>query len=154
MENSYQQGVLEANELHKAHKELRSKLQSQSKHGSLVRSQLGIIKRNTLQYFLSCYYVTFPPCFIFFSDSVTETLKCQIFTFCVFLFQKPPQYVKIKTNKPVGSVKMLEVDTSNISPCECDPNSDHPCSPDSECLNRSVHDRILDFPKNVNGQKL
>ncbi|KAK3914863.1 Histone-lysine N-methyltransferase, H3 lysine-36 specific [Frankliniella fusca] len=84
MENSYQRGVLEAKELHKAHKELRAKIQSQSKSNPM----------------------------------------------------KPPQYVKIKTNKPVGSVKVLEVDTSNISPCECNPNSQHPCSPDSECLNR------------------
>lgn len=84
MEHSYKRGVLEANELHKAHKELRASIQSQSKTG----------------------------------------------------YMKPPQYTKIKTNKPVGSVKVLEVDTSNISPCECDPDSDHPCSPDSECLNR------------------
>lgn len=84
MENSYQRGVKEANELHKAHKEMRSKIQSQSKPGSM----------------------------------------------------KPPQYVKIKSNRPVGTVKILEVDTSNISPCDCNPKSDHPCSPDAECLNR------------------
>lgn len=84
MDSSYQRGLLEANELHKAHKELRATIQSQSKSNPM----------------------------------------------------KPPQYVKIKTNKPVGPVKILEFDTSNISPCECSPDSEHPCSPDSECLNR------------------
>ncbi|XP_034232621.1 histone-lysine N-methyltransferase NSD2 isoform X2 [Thrips palmi] len=85
MEKLYQKGVLQANELHKDHKELRKKIQSQVKIA--------------------------PPL-------------------------KPPQYVKIRVNKAVGNVKIVEVDTSTISPCECNPNSDHPCSPDSECLNR------------------
>lgn len=84
-EKLYQKGVLLANKLHKDHKEIRMKIQSQVKTAQPV---------------------------------------------------KPPQYVKIKTNKVVGNVKTVDVDTSTISPCECKPNSEHPCSPDSECLNR------------------
>lgn len=50
--------------------------------------------------------------------------------------QKPPTYVKLKTNKPVGTVRTMEVNVSNMTPCECDPNSKNPCAPDSDCLNR------------------
>lgn len=49
---------------------------------------------------------------------------------------KPPTYVKLKTNKPVGNVRTMEVNVSNMTPCECDPNSKNPCAPDSDCLNR------------------
>nr|CAD7433446.1 unnamed protein product [Timema monikensis] len=49
---------------------------------------------------------------------------------------KPPMYVKIKTNKPVGNVRMLEPDHSNLTPCDCDPFSHQPCDSDSNCLNR------------------
>ncbi|XP_054259007.1 histone-lysine N-methyltransferase NSD2 [Macrosteles quadrilineatus] len=49
---------------------------------------------------------------------------------------KPPNYVKLKTNKPVGNVRTMDMNLSNLTPCECDPNSDNPCAPDSDCLNR------------------
>ncbi|XP_075224627.1 nuclear receptor binding SET domain protein isoform X2 [Lycorma delicatula] len=49
---------------------------------------------------------------------------------------KPPYYIKIKTNKPVGAVRMIEANVSSMTPCECDPNSSNPCAPDSDCLNR------------------
>lgn len=49
---------------------------------------------------------------------------------------KPPYYIKIKTNKPVGAVRMMEANVSSMTPCECDPNSNNPCAPDSDCLNR------------------
>lgn len=49
---------------------------------------------------------------------------------------KPPTYVKLKTNKPVGNVRTMEVNVSNMTPCECDPNSKNPCALDSDCLNR------------------
>ncbi|KAG8256639.1 Histone-lysine N-methyltransferase, H3 lysine-36 and H4 lysine-20 specific [Homalodisca vitripennis] len=49
---------------------------------------------------------------------------------------KPPNYVKLKTNKPVGNVRMLEMNISSLTPCECDPNSKAPCAPESDCLNR------------------
>lgn len=39
---------------------------------------------------------------------------------------KPSKYVKIKTNKPVGNVR-VEVDKSSTPVCECDPNSKDPC---------------------------
>uniref|UniRef100_A0A1B6KAF0 Histone-lysine N-methyltransferase n=2 Tax=Graphocephala atropunctata TaxID=36148 RepID=A0A1B6KAF0_9HEMI len=49
---------------------------------------------------------------------------------------KPPNYVKLKTNKPVGNVRMLEMNVSSLTPCECDPHSKAPCAPESDCLNR------------------
>ncbi|KAJ8865898.1 hypothetical protein PR048_033421 [Dryococelus australis] len=49
---------------------------------------------------------------------------------------KPPQYIKIKCNKPVGNVRVMECDSSNLVPCYCDPKKANPCGPDSDCLNR------------------
>ncbi|VEN39926.1 unnamed protein product [Callosobruchus maculatus] len=50
--------------------------------------------------------------------------------------QKPPPYIKIKVNKPVGNVRQLDLDLSNTTACNCDPNQKNPCGPDSDCLNR------------------
>ncbi|CAH1969553.1 unnamed protein product [Acanthoscelides obtectus] len=50
--------------------------------------------------------------------------------------QKPPPYIKIKVNKPVGNVRQLDLDLSNTTACNCDPNQENPCGPDSDCLNR------------------
>ncbi|KAK0080937.1 hypothetical protein PV325_013077 [Microctonus aethiopoides] len=47
---------------------------------------------------------------------------------------KPPYYVKLKVNKPVGNVKHMEVES--IVACECDARWENPCAPDSDCLNR------------------
>ncbi|XP_014480205.1 PREDICTED: histone-lysine N-methyltransferase NSD2 isoform X2 [Dinoponera quadriceps] len=47
---------------------------------------------------------------------------------------KPPPYVKLKVNKPVGNVKPVEVES--IVACECDPAWDDPCAPGTDCLNR------------------
>ncbi|XP_032662597.1 histone-lysine N-methyltransferase NSD2 isoform X2 [Odontomachus brunneus] len=47
---------------------------------------------------------------------------------------KPPTYVKLKVNKPVGNVKPTEVES--IVACECDPAWNDPCSPGTDCLNR------------------
>ncbi|XP_018312439.1 histone-lysine N-methyltransferase NSD2 [Mycetomoellerius zeteki] len=47
---------------------------------------------------------------------------------------KPPPYVKLKVNKPVGNVKPTEVES--IVACECDPEWDNPCAPNTDCLNR------------------
>ncbi|XP_030759149.1 uncharacterized protein LOC115884634 isoform X2 [Sitophilus oryzae] len=49
---------------------------------------------------------------------------------------KHPFFVKINKNKPVGKVKLSELDFSNVTPCECDPKKPHPCGPDSDCINR------------------
>ncbi|XP_018319115.1 uncharacterized protein LOC108732676 isoform X2 [Agrilus planipennis] len=49
---------------------------------------------------------------------------------------KPPPYIKIKVNKPVGSVKQNDGNTSNTTACECDPKQPFPCGPDSDCINR------------------
>ncbi|XP_039304708.1 histone-lysine N-methyltransferase NSD2 isoform X2 [Solenopsis invicta] len=47
---------------------------------------------------------------------------------------KPPPYVKLKVNKPVGNVKPAEVES--IVACECDPEWNNPCGPGTDCLNR------------------
>ncbi|XP_039295505.1 histone-lysine N-methyltransferase NSD2 [Nilaparvata lugens] len=49
---------------------------------------------------------------------------------------KPPSYIRIKTNKPVGQVRAMEANISSLTPCECDPNSANPCGLDTDCLNR------------------
>ncbi|XP_011300581.1 histone-lysine N-methyltransferase NSD2 [Fopius arisanus] len=49
-------------------------------------------------------------------------------------YLKPPPYVKLRVNKPVGNVKPMEVES--MVACECDPNWEDPCAPDSDCLNR------------------
>lgn len=49
---------------------------------------------------------------------------------------KPPPYVKIKYNKPVGNVKQFDGNTSNTTACGCNPDGPFPCGPDSDCLNR------------------
>ncbi|KAG7205791.1 hypothetical protein KM043_007736 [Ampulex compressa] len=47
---------------------------------------------------------------------------------------KPPPYVKLKVNKPVGNVKPVEVES--IVACDCDAEWDNPCAPGTDCLNR------------------
>ncbi|XP_020293467.1 histone-lysine N-methyltransferase NSD2 isoform X2 [Pseudomyrmex gracilis] len=47
---------------------------------------------------------------------------------------KPPPYVKLKVNKPVGNVKPTEVEGSVA--CECNPEWSTPCAPGTDCLNR------------------
>ncbi|KAJ8920113.1 hypothetical protein NQ315_011769 [Exocentrus adspersus] len=49
---------------------------------------------------------------------------------------KPPPYIRIKVNKPVGNVRHLDLDLSSTNACECDPHKPHPCGPESDCLNR------------------
>lgn len=50
---------------------------------------------------------------------------------------KPPTYIRIKINRPVGNVKMPEADLSNTcTPCDCKPNDTNPCGLDSSCINR------------------
>lgn len=54
-------------------------------------------------------------------------------------FNKPPPYVHIRANKPVGKVQIAneDTDTQQANRCECDPNKDNPCATDS-CLNRAL----------------
>ncbi|XP_071859835.1 nuclear receptor binding SET domain protein isoform X2 [Bombus fervidus] len=47
---------------------------------------------------------------------------------------KPPHYVKLKMNKPVGNVKPAEVES--IVACDCDAEWENPCAPGTDCLNR------------------
>ncbi|XP_038133153.1 histone-lysine N-methyltransferase NSD3 isoform X2 [Cyprinodon tularosa] len=52
--------------------------------------------------------------------------------------RKPPPYKFIKSNKPVGKVQMHVADLSEIPRCNCKPTEEHPCSLDSQCLNRML----------------
>lgn len=53
----------------------------------------------------------------------------------------PPHYVKLKVNKPVGSLtsRKMDLEESSLTQCECDPNDIEPCGPYSQCLNRYVY---------------
>ncbi|XP_047737165.1 uncharacterized protein LOC108680821 isoform X3 [Hyalella azteca] len=49
---------------------------------------------------------------------------------------KPPPFVRIDTNRPVGNVKRQELE---LPPkCDCDPLSASPCGPNSNCINRML----------------
>ncbi|XP_063629927.1 uncharacterized protein LOC134801315 [Cydia splendana] len=50
----------------------------------------------------------------------------------------PPHYVKLKVNKPVGSVVRRDVDANSLTQCDCDPNQPDPCGLYSHCLNRML----------------
>uniref|UniRef100_A0A8C8DAC7 Histone-lysine N-methyltransferase NSD3 n=1 Tax=Oncorhynchus tshawytscha TaxID=74940 RepID=A0A8C8DAC7_ONCTS len=52
--------------------------------------------------------------------------------------RKPPPYKFIKSNKPVGKVQVHIADLSEIPRCNCKPTDEHPCSLDSQCLNRML----------------
>ena len=51
---------------------------------------------------------------------------------------KPPMYIKIKVNQPVGNVPKINpnLDLDHLTKCECDSKSEAPCSSDTDCLNR------------------
>ncbi|XP_005184274.2 nuclear receptor binding SET domain protein [Musca domestica] len=50
----------------------------------------------------------------------------------------PQPYTRIKANRPVPPVK-LHIDIENVSKCDCDPNEENPCGPESNCLNRVLY---------------
>ncbi|CAF4911985.1 unnamed protein product [Pieris macdunnoughi] len=52
----------------------------------------------------------------------------------------PPHFVKLKVNKPCGSLinKKIDIEESSLTQCECDPNVEDPCGPYSHCLNRML----------------
>ncbi|XP_061397653.1 nuclear receptor binding SET domain protein [Musca vetustissima] len=50
----------------------------------------------------------------------------------------PQPYTRIKANRPVPPVK-LHIDIESVSKCECDPNEENPCGPESNCLNRVLY---------------
>ncbi|XP_068166461.1 histone-lysine N-methyltransferase NSD3 isoform X1 [Antennarius striatus] len=50
--------------------------------------------------------------------------------------RKPPPYKFIKSNKPVGKVQVHVADLSEIQRCNCRQTDEHPCSLQSQCLNR------------------
>ncbi|KAL0860813.1 hypothetical protein ABMA27_009357 [Loxostege sticticalis] len=52
----------------------------------------------------------------------------------------PPHYVKLKVNKPCGSLVgwRPDIEESSLTQCECDPMVEDPCGPYSHCLNRML----------------
>lgn len=50
----------------------------------------------------------------------------------------PPPYIKIKANKPVPPVRFV-YNEEDLNVCECKPGSEHPCGPESGCLNRMLY---------------
>lgn len=50
----------------------------------------------------------------------------------------PQPYIRIKTNKAVPPVK-LHSDIEKVNKCECNPADEHPCGPESNCLNRVLY---------------
>ncbi|XP_063896196.1 histone-lysine N-methyltransferase, H3 lysine-36 specific-like [Helicoverpa armigera] len=52
----------------------------------------------------------------------------------------PPHYVKLKVNKPCGSLcgRRLEDPESSLTQCECNPNDEDVCGLYSHCLNRML----------------
>ncbi|CAB3223016.1 unnamed protein product [Arctia plantaginis] len=52
----------------------------------------------------------------------------------------PPHYVKLKVNKPCGSLcgRKLDDPESSLTQCECNPLDEDPCGPYSQCLNRML----------------
>ncbi|XP_053652299.1 histone-lysine N-methyltransferase NSD3 isoform X2 [Cherax quadricarinatus] len=51
---------------------------------------------------------------------------------------KPPPYVRIDSNRPVGNVRLNKIDLAAVNRCDCDPNSENPCGSDEKCLNRML----------------
>lgn len=51
---------------------------------------------------------------------------------------KPPPYVRIDANRPVGNVRLSKVDLAAVNRCDCEPNSENPCGSDEKCLNRML----------------
>lgn len=51
---------------------------------------------------------------------------------------KPPPYVRIDSNRPVGNVRLNKLDLAAVNRCDCDPNSENPCGSDEKCLNRML----------------
>ncbi|KAK9880140.1 hypothetical protein WA026_008655 [Henosepilachna vigintioctopunctata] len=49
---------------------------------------------------------------------------------------KPPSYVRIKVNRPVGNARVFDGNLSNTTSCDCDPREPNPCGPNTNCLNR------------------
>ncbi|KAK7065598.1 Histone-lysine N-methyltransferase, H3 lysine-36 and H4 lysine-20 specific, partial [Halocaridina rubra] len=51
---------------------------------------------------------------------------------------KPPPYVKIDSNRPVGNVRLNKLDLAAVNRCDCNPYSENPCGSDEKCLNRML----------------
>lgn len=60
-------------------------------------------------------------------ENLPPLTTCILFYSCVF-----------QNNIPVGSVVIPKPDLTSIPRCECDPNSEAPCSSDTDCLNRML----------------
>ncbi|KAG7170657.1 histone-lysine N-methyltransferase Nsd1-like [Homarus americanus] len=51
---------------------------------------------------------------------------------------KPPPYVRIDSNRPVGNIRLSKLDLAAVNRCDCDPYSENPCGSDEKCLNRML----------------
>ncbi|XP_064604086.1 histone-lysine N-methyltransferase NSD2-like isoform X2 [Liolophura sinensis] len=52
--------------------------------------------------------------------------------------KKPAPFKLIKVNAPYGNVQIYKPDLAELPRCECRPDQDSPCGPDSECVNRML----------------
>lgn len=50
-------------------------------------------------------------------------------------YLQPEPYVRIRINRAVSPVK-LHIDMEKVNKCECNPEAEHPCGPETNCLNR------------------
>ncbi|XP_077293329.1 nuclear receptor binding SET domain protein [Arctopsyche grandis] len=52
----------------------------------------------------------------------------------------PPKYVKLKVNRAIGgAIATSKLGAKGgVSRCDCDPSSEKPCAPDTDCLNRML----------------
>ncbi|XP_050357377.1 uncharacterized protein LOC126778071 isoform X2 [Nymphalis io] len=52
----------------------------------------------------------------------------------------PPHYVKLRVNKPCGSLcgRKIDIEESSLTQCDCDPADVDPCGPYTQCLNRML----------------
>lgn len=68
-------------------------------------------------------------------------MKEEIFQTCQKVKKLTTTYLctcVFQNNIPVGSVVIPKPDLTSIPRCECDPNSEAPCSSDTDCLNRML----------------
>lgn len=68
------------------------------------------------------------------------------FCFCIFMSCVCPQ----QANKPVGKAQVHVADLSEIQRCNCKATDEHPCSLNSQCLNRMLqyecHPQVCSLP--------
>ncbi|XP_076040587.1 histone-lysine N-methyltransferase NSD2-like isoform X2 [Oratosquilla oratoria] len=51
---------------------------------------------------------------------------------------KPPPFIKIDSNKPVGNVRLGKLDSASVNKCDCNSEMENPCGSDDKCINRML----------------